>query len=135
MIVLLEDLPFSLINRFCIDVIEKRNDWFSCNNNYDITFETLLNECNEVTIHVKNLHTLLTEVYKYINRLSPPLMEELFETRTLYYNLRNVRAIQTYRKNTIAFGIETVTYKSSQLWQILPTELKSIEELKSIAAS
>ena len=56
-------------------------------------------------------------------------MQELFETRTLYYNLRTFRAIQTYRKNTIAFGIETVTYKSSQLWQILPTELKSIESL------
>ena len=104
------------MNRFCIDDIEKRNDWFSCNNNYDISFETLLHECNEVTIHVKNLHTILTEVYKDINRLSPPLMQELFETRTLYYNLRTFRAIQTYRKNTIAFGIETVTYKSSQLW-------------------
>ena len=100
-----------------------------CKNNYDISFETLLNECNEVTIHVKNLRTLLTEVYKYLNRLSPPIMQELFEIRTLNYNLRNFRVIQTYRKNTIAFGIETVTYKSSQLWQILPTELKSIESL------
>ena len=100
-----------------------------CKNNYDISFETLLNECNEVAIHVKNLRTLLTEVYKYLNRLSPPIMQELFETRTLNYNLRNFRVIQTYRKNTIAFGIETVTYKSSQLWQILPTELKSIESL------
>ena len=94
------------------------------------SFATLLKECNEVTIHIKNLHTLLREVYKYINRLSPPLMQELFESRTLYYNLRNFRAIQTYRKNMIAFGIETVTYKSSQLWQILPTELKSIESLR-----
>ena len=100
-----------------------------CKNNYDISFETLLNECNEVTIHVKNLRNLLTEVYKYLNRLSPPIMQELFETRTLNYNLRNFRVIETYRKNTIAFGIETVTYKSSQLWQILPTELKSIQSL------
>ena len=56
-------------------------------------------------------------------------MQEFFETRTLNYNLRNFRAIQTYRKNTIAFAIKTVTYKSSQLLQILPTELKSIESL------
>ena len=34
-----------------------------------------------------------------------------------------------HRTNTIAFGIETVTYKSSQLWKILPTELNSIESL------
>ena len=40
-------------------------------------------------------------------------MQEFFKTRTLNYNIRNFRAIQTYRKNTIAFGIETVTYKSS----------------------
>ena len=100
-----------------------------CKNNYDIPFETLLNECNEVTIHVKNLRTLLTEVYKYFNRLSPPFTQEFFETRTLNYNLRNFREIQAYRKNTLAFGIETVSCKSSQLWQLLPTELKSIESL------
>ena len=57
------------------------------------------------------------------------MCKKFFETRTLNYNLRNFRAIQTYRKNTIAFAIETVTYKSSQLWQILQTELKSIESL------
>ena len=56
-------------------------------------------------------------------------MQEFFETRTQNYKLRNFRAIKTYRNNTIAFGIETVTYKSSQLWRILPTELKSIESL------
>ena len=90
-----------VFSRSLIDHINKNHErtLIISKNNYDIFFGTLLNECNEVTIHVKNLRTLLTEVYKYFNRLSPPIMQEFFETRTLrYYNLRNFRAIQTYKK-------------------------------------
>ena len=44
-------------------------------------------------------------------------MQEFFKTRTLNYNIRNFRAIQTYRKNTIAFGIETVTSSKGRLYE------------------
>ena len=99
-----------------------------CKNNYDISFETLLNECNEVTIHVKKPSHSFNRGLYILTDSHHQLCKSFFETRTLNYNLRSFRAIQTYRKNTIAFGIETVTYKSSQLWQILPTELKSIRQ-------
>ena len=36
------------------------------------------------------------DVYKYFNRLSPPIMQEFFETRTLNYNLRNFGAIDLF---------------------------------------
>ena len=35
---------------------------------------------NESTIHVRNLKFFITEVYKIINGLSPPIMNEVFQT-------------------------------------------------------
>ena len=40
----------------------------------DIAFNELLSINNEVSIHNKNIKTLLIELYKKLNRLSPPIM-------------------------------------------------------------
>ena len=44
---------------------------------------------NEVSIHNQNIQTLLIEVYKNLNALSPPIMLDLFTTRENIDNLRN----------------------------------------------
>ena len=41
-------------------------------------FETLLKNDKSVTIHVRNLHYLFTEVYKVKNNISPEIMREIF---------------------------------------------------------
>ena len=44
---------------------------------------------NEVSIHNQNIQTLLIEVYKNLNALSPAIMLDLFTTRENIDNLRN----------------------------------------------
>ena len=34
---------------------------------------------NESTIHIKNSKVLMTEIYKFLNDLSPPVMNEIFQ--------------------------------------------------------
>ena len=46
---------------------------------------------NESTIHIRNLKILLTEVNKFLNGLSPPIMNEVFQTNDCPYDLRNPR--------------------------------------------
>ena len=46
---------------------------------------------NESTIHIRNLNFLLTEVYKFLNGLSPPIMNEVFQTNDCPHDLRNPR--------------------------------------------
>ena len=41
----------------------------------DLPFNELLSIDNEVSIHNKNMQTLLIEVYKNLNGLSPPIIE------------------------------------------------------------
>ena len=48
---------------------------------------------NEITIHIRNLKLLLTDVYKFLNSLSPPIMNEFFQTNDCPYDLRNPRIL------------------------------------------
>ena len=48
-------------------------------NYFNSIFSELLEMANESTIQVKNLKFLITEVYKFLNGLSPPIMNEVFQ--------------------------------------------------------
>ena len=52
-------------------------------------FSELLQKDNAVTIHIKNLQILMTEMYKTRNGLNRSFMQEIFCDNTPYYNLRN----------------------------------------------
>ena len=40
-------------------------------NDYDLSFSELLETSNESTIHIKNITILMTEIYKFLNDVSP----------------------------------------------------------------
>ena len=50
-------------------------------NDYDSSFNELLEKANENTIHIKNIHILMTEIYKLLIGLSPPIMSKIFKKR------------------------------------------------------
>ena len=52
-------------------------------------FEKLLEKGNFVTIHVRNLRILATELYKTKENLAAPIMHEIFEQRNIQYNFRS----------------------------------------------
>ena len=66
---------------------------------------------NESTIHIRNLKFLLTEVYKFLNGLFPPIMNEVFQTNNCLYDLRNPRILASKHKSTIKYGINTIVFK------------------------
>ena len=51
-------------------------------------FQQILTEQNKITIHQRNLQVLMTEVYKVVNSITPPIMNSLFQFR---YNTNNIR--------------------------------------------
>ena len=52
-------------------------------------FKVLLENSNEKPVHQKCIEILMTEVYKYLNGLSPDIMSDIFKLRENTYNLRN----------------------------------------------
>ena len=70
---------------------------------------------NERTIHMRHLKFLLTEVYKILNGLSPPILNEVFQTNDCLYDLRNPRILASKHKSTIKNGINTIALRA-EIW-------------------
>ena len=102
-------------------------------NDQKTSYHNLLETHNEFTIHQRNLQVLMTEIYKIVNGVAPPIMNSLFEFRSNEYNIRNFRALSTDFRRTVNYGIKTSTYRAPSLWAKLPPEYKlaaSLEEFK-----
>ena len=48
--------------------------------------ESLLLNHNEITMHQRNLQVLMTEIYKIVNHIAPPIIPSLFEIRENAHN-------------------------------------------------
>ena len=55
---------------------------------YKSSFETLLARSGSNSIHIKNLHKLMTEIYKSMNHVKPSIVWEFHEKKPITYNLR-----------------------------------------------
>ena len=57
-------------------------------------------------------------------------MESILKGRNNTYNVRNFQEFETERKRTVYFGLKTISYRSPQLWSLLPRQLKSLDQFK-----
>ena len=93
-------------------------------------YETLLLYDNSTTIHKRNLQFLMTEIFKTINNKNPPFMKEIFVREDSVYNLRCMFRLKVLRVLTIKNGLETISFRGSQIWNLLP---KNLKEFNSVA--
>ena len=94
------------------------------------SFETLLKHDKSVSIHVKNLQYLATEIFKVKNDLCPEIMKEIFifhENPT--YNLRSGNHLTRRNIRTTHYGIETISNLGAKIWDLLPEEIKNASSL------
>ena len=96
---------------------------------YQTDFESLLEQRNLVSIHVKNLQLLMTEIYKTKSGLSPPFMKDIFTERNTGYNLRHGNDSQIPKVHTTTHGIETISFLGNRLWSTLPNIVKQASTL------
>ena len=67
----------------------------------------------------------MIEVYKYLNDLSPDIMNTIFKLRQNTYNLVNFHAFESQNPRTKEFGLDSTAYRTSQLWQNVPEEIRN----------
>ena len=87
-----------------------------------------------VSIHVKNLRCLLREVYKIVNRESPKFLWDMFEIKPSSYDLRSGNRLYLPPTRTQTFGLNSLAFRGSLLWNSLPPDLKSVDSFKSFKA-
>ena len=100
-------------------------------NDYQSSFNILLDMCNEFSVHQRNLQTLVIELYKIIHQIAPPIMDSLFVFRDNTHNICNYQILSNNVRKTVRYGLETILYRSPFLWANLPQEYKSQKSLSA----
>ena len=97
-------------------------------NDHESTFEALLAKNGETNIHTQNLRMLMIEIHKTLNNTNPPFMQEYFIRKDVKYDLRTRDLLQIPAAKSISFGIDSIKFRGSLLWN-------SIHDLIKIASS
>ena len=92
--------------------------------NYEDGLQDLTRSSGNISIHRRCINSL-TEVYKYINGLSPEVMNDIFPTRANIYNTWSFNVFETHIFISNRYGLNSILYKANQLWNLLPENLKS----------
>ena len=87
-------------------------------NDYDSSFNTLLEKSDTVTIHVKNLQILKLEIYKSMDHINPSYICHLHERKDIQYDLRTKHLCKLPITKTIKFGMELLSFRGSLLGTI-----------------
>ena len=100
------------------------------------TFQELLENDNSVTVHLKNLQVLVTEMYKEQNNCLLKILNKVFPTNEpIYeYDLRNTSDFTARRIKTARYGSQSLSCLGPTLQDILPDEYKKLQSLKDFKA-
>ena len=98
-------------------------------NDKSSSFQNLFEKDNSVTIHYRNIKILAIELYKFIQRLSPPVMNEIFVERNNNHSLRGNNVLTRRKVTSVRYGTETVSFLAPKIWDILPKNIKDSESL------
>ena len=98
---------------------------------YSSSYNELPSKSQRCTMHVSRLRTLSLEILKTLNDLNPPFMKDIFQIRTSNYSMRNQNNLVHYRPNQVTFGSNSLKFLGPQVWDCLPNELKSAENLNT----
>ena len=71
----------------------------------------------------------MIEVYKELNGYSSDIMNDIFKLRKNTYNLRNFHIFQNENPRSLKYGLDVFPYRTSQLWQQVPTDIREAASL------
>ena len=125
----------TLIAKFCkIHHITLQIVYDDFNKSYD----ELLELNNDLSVHQRHLRYLAIEVLKSIMYLNPQFMRSYFEEKPIPYNLRDGNKLVLPKTKSSRFGINSLQFRRSLLWNNLPVSLKkcqSLNEFKNLGKS
>ena len=66
----------------------------------------------------------MIEIYKYLNGLSPQMINDIFKLRKNTHNLKNAHLFKSQNPVTKRCGVHCIAYSVSQIWQTSSIEIK-----------
>ena len=82
---------------------------------------------NSWNVHESNIHTLLIEIYKSKNNLSPPIMKKIVDLKYNRYDLRSKQLLKLPETSTSRYGTQALCFKGRLIWNTFPNKIKNID--------
>ena len=100
-----------------MEKVNKIQERYLClmTNNYELTYEELLDLTNDSSPHQRCLSSLMTEVYKCLNGLSPGIMNDVLAVSKHRFNARFYNIFVTDSPKTDRYGRNLIPYKANQI--------------------
>ena len=94
-------------------------------NDYESSFQELLELDNSVSIHHRNIRVLAIELFKVKNGLSNRIMSELFDFRNIEDNLRSQKdfLLEHYTTN---YGLWSLRYFAPKIWNVITADIRMV---------
>ena len=93
------------------------------------SYEKLLNDSNTLTMAIKRVYSLCTEIFKSLSNLNAPHMKDLFHRNVATYSLRSSNDLSVPRVNQTTFGLRRIRYEGAVLLNHLPRHIKTAENI------
>ena len=98
-------------------------------------FEELLNIDKSVTTYHRNLHVLVTELYKVHHGLAPELMNDILKNRNVTHNFRKNSTFETRNIKSVDYGSEPISFIGPKIWELLPSSITDLENINIFKAN
>ena len=96
------------------------------------SYGDLLRKSGRCTMHVSRLRFLCIEIFMTISKLYPSYMQEIFKVKSSNYLLREITNSEHYGPNQVNFDSNSLLLLGPQIWNGLPDDIKSAENLTSL---
>ena len=100
-------------------------------NDHKSSYNDLLIRSKKCPMQVARQRTLCIEIFKTIKNLNPSFMQSIFISRTSKHPSRNPNNLNHFRPNQVTFGSKSLKAIGPQIWDYLPNEIKSADNLNS----
>ena len=97
---------------------------------YNDTDEERLASPNDISIHQKHLKHLAIEFYRSLANINPEFVWPFFKNEFIPYNLRNGNICILHPARSSHYGVNSVQFRGSSLWNNLPTSVKESVPVK-----
>ena len=98
---------------------------------YESSYFILLNRSDSHTLELKRIQQICTEIYKILNGIGPKYMENIVIRNQAHYSSRRPLNLFVPRVNQTTFGLKSFRYQATLLWNSLPVEIKSADNLNT----
>ena len=103
-------------------------------NEPNLNLDKLVELEKSTTIYIKNIITLLTEVYKTTSGENPIFMDKIFTQKQQYYNLRTTNLLSFPKVIGSKYDTNTFVFRATHLWNQVPDSIKNEPNAKCFKA-